>query len=54
VRRERGRDDEASGEERAVLGTDTYLGAQILTFAIPLGTLFVVGLWMFFQRRPNG
>lgn len=36
-----------------MLGTDTYLGAQLLTFAIPLGTLFVVGLWMFFQRRPN-
>ena len=34
-------------------GTDAYIGAQVLTFAVPLGTLFVVGLWMFFQRRPN-
>jgi hypothetical protein len=25
--------------------------AQALTFAIPLGTLFVVLLWGFFQRR---
>ena len=26
-------------------------GTQALTFAIPLGTLFVVLLWGFFQRR---
>ena len=26
---------------------------QALTFAIPLGTLFVVLLWGFFQRRPT-
>ena len=26
---------------------------QALTFAIPLGTLFLVMLWGFFQRRPT-
>ena len=26
---------------------------QALTFAIPLGVLFVVLLWGFFQRRPT-
>ena len=26
---------------------------QALTFAIPLGTLFAVLLWGFFQRRPT-
>jgi hypothetical protein len=26
---------------------------QALTFAIPLGTLAVVLLWFFFQRRPT-
>jgi hypothetical protein len=36
-----------------MIGTDPYIGAQVLTFAIPLGA-FVVGLlWLFFQRRPN-
>jgi hypothetical protein len=29
-----------------------FLGAQALTFAIPVGTLFVVVLWGYFQRRP--
>jgi len=29
------------------------IGAQALTFAIPAGTLALVGLWGFFQRRPN-
>ena len=28
-------------------------GTQALTFAIPLGTLGVVLLWGFFQRRPT-
>ena len=28
-------------------------GVQALTFAIPLGTLFVVLLWGYFQRRSN-
>lgn len=29
-----------------------FLGPQSLTFAIPVGTLFVVCLWGYFQRRP--
>jgi hypothetical protein len=28
-------------------------GPQAMTFAIPLGTLVLVFLWGFFQRRPN-
>jgi hypothetical protein len=36
-----------------MLGTNSLVGAQALTFAIPIGTLLVVGLWGFFQRRPN-
>lgn len=33
--------------------TDSFIGAQALTIAIPLGTLFVVLLWGFFQRRSH-
>jgi hypothetical protein len=33
-----------------MVGSD-IAGTQALTFAIPLGTLFVVLLWGFFQRR---
>ena len=33
--------------------TDAFIGPQVLTLAIPLGTLFVVLLWGFFQRRTN-
>jgi hypothetical protein len=29
-----------------------FLGPQSLTFAIPVGTLFLVVLWGYFQRRP--
>jgi len=36
-----------------MLGTNSFVGAQSLTFAIPVGTLVVVCLWGFFQRRPN-
>jgi len=36
-----------------MLGTNSLVGAQALTFAIPVGTLVVVSLWIFFQRRPN-
>jgi len=36
-----------------VTAGDPYIGAQVLTFAIPIGTLLVVGLWAFFQRRPS-
>jgi hypothetical protein len=32
---------------------DPYIGAQILTFAIPLGLLAVVSLWLIFQRHSN-
>jgi hypothetical protein len=32
-------------------GTDSFIGPQVLTFAIPVGTLALVCLWGFFQRR---
>ena len=35
------------------LATDGYIGPQVLTLAIPLGTLFLVLLWGFFQRRSS-
>jgi len=35
------------------VATDTFIGGQVLTIAIPLGTLFVVCLWGFFQRRSH-
>ncbi len=35
------------------LGTDAFIGPQVLTLAIPLGTLFLVCIWGFFQRRSN-
>lgn len=35
------------------IATDIYIGPEVLTVAIPLGTLFVVLLWGFFQRRTN-
>jgi len=31
----------------------SYLGAQVLTLAIPLGAFLAGLLWLFFQRRPN-
>jgi hypothetical protein len=34
-------------------GGNSILGAQALTFAIPLGTFLLVCLWGFFQRRPH-
>ncbi len=36
-----------------MIGTDSYIGAQVLTIAIPLGAFLVGLLWLFFQRRPN-
>jgi hypothetical protein len=36
-----------------MFGNDSYLGPEVLTFAIPLGTLCAVLLWAFFQRRPQ-
>jgi hypothetical protein len=33
-----------------VLGDVT--GAQMLTFAIPIGTFFAVCIWLYFSRRP--
>ena len=30
---------------------DPYIGAQVLTLVLPLGTLFAVLIWGFFQRR---
>jgi hypothetical protein len=35
------------------IATDPFIGPEVLTVAIPLGTLFVVMLWGFFQRRTN-
>ncbi|HUZ20343.1 MAG TPA: hypothetical protein VMU75_07225 [Acidimicrobiales bacterium] len=35
----------------AVTATHSVLGAQTLTFAIPIGTLALIGLWGFFQRQ---
>lgn len=32
---------------------DIYLGPQVLTFAIPIGTLFAVLFWAFFHRHPG-
>lgn len=37
----------------AASAPQSYLLPQVLTFAIPLGTLAAVILWGFFQRRPN-
>lgn len=33
--------------------TDAYIGPEVLTLVIPLGTLFAVLLWGFFQRRSS-
>jgi hypothetical protein len=41
-----------SGGEHVITASD-IAATQALTFAIPLGTLFVVLLWGFFQRRPS-
>jgi hypothetical protein len=32
---------------------DIYIGAQVLTTVVPLGVLFGVLLWVFFQRNPS-
>lgn len=37
----------------AAVGSFSWAGPQSLTFAIPVGTLFVLCLWGFFQRRPS-
>jgi len=34
-------------------GVDSYIGPQIETLVILLGTLFVVLIWGFFQRHPS-
>lgn len=36
-----------------MVGTDTYIGAQVLTFAIPLGAFLAGVLWLFFNRSPH-
>lgn len=36
-----------------MIGADPYIGAQVLTFAIPLGVFLAGLLWLFLQRRPN-
>lgn len=35
------------------LASDVWIGPQVLTLAIPLGTLFAIILWGFFQRRSS-
>jgi len=35
------------------IATDIFIGGQVLTTVIPLGTLFLVCLWGFFQRRSH-
>jgi hypothetical protein len=35
------------------MGIDTFIGAQVLTVAVPLGAFLIGLLWLFFQRRPN-
>ena len=32
---------------------DSYIGPETLTLVVPLGTLLVVLLWGFFQRRSS-
>ncbi len=36
-----------------MVAASTMLGAQVLTFAIPIGTLVAVCFWAFFQRHPS-
>jgi hypothetical protein len=31
--------------------TTNFVGAQVLTFAIPIGVFFAVCLWGFFERQ---
>jgi hypothetical protein len=35
------------------VAVDSYIGPEVLTLVIPLGTLFAVLLWGFFQRRSS-
>jgi hypothetical protein len=32
---------------------DIFIGSQVLTMVFPLGVLFGVLLWVFFQRNPT-
>jgi hypothetical protein len=32
---------------------DHYIGAQVQTMVVPLGVLFALIIWGFFQRRPR-
>ncbi len=36
-----------------MLASASFVGAQALTVAVPLGTFIVVCIWAFFHRRPN-
>jgi hypothetical protein len=36
-----------------VTGADPFIGPQVLTLAIPLGSFLAGLLWLFFVRRPN-
>lgn len=36
-----------------MFGSDTFFAAQLETLVIPLGVLFGVILWGFFQRHPS-
>jgi len=52
--RRRDRFGARSGRGRLrVFANDIYLGPEVLTLAIPLGTFLVVLLLAFFYRRPD-
>ncbi len=34
-----------------MFGVDPYIGAQVQTMVVPLGVLFAVGIWGYFQRH---
>jgi hypothetical protein len=36
-----------------IAAAGSIVGAQAMTFAIPIGSLFLVCLWAYFQRRPT-
>jgi len=35
------------------VATDSYIGAQVMTLALPLGVFIAGCLWGFFQRRSS-
>jgi len=37
--------------DHMTVAADNFIGPEVLTLVVPLGTLFAVLLWGFFQRR---